>query len=80
MKRKPRKPRNWQAVNAQFRTSAGAIPDQKKEEARTACRSKVEEEDEGPEPAPICKVWGTCHHPELCKDRCWDEDLLKEKE
>ena len=37
-----RKPRNWHAVNAQMRNSAGAIPDRKKERSRKACRGKVQ--------------------------------------
>ena len=25
----------------------------------------------------ICRVWaGGCHHPELCQEECWDEDLV----
>ena len=33
-------PRNWHAVNAQMRNSAGAMSDRKKERSRKACRGK----------------------------------------
>lgn len=26
----------------------------------------------------ICPVWPSCHHPELCKEECRDNDLKKE--
>lgn len=25
----------------------------------------------------ICKVWNQCHHPELCQESCYDEDLVE---
>ena len=31
-KKKPKQPRNWQAVNAQFRNSAGAMKDKRKQQ------------------------------------------------
>ena len=27
----------------------------------------------------ICKVWPQCQHPELCKEKCFDIDLLEIK-
>jgi len=39
MKKKPNKPRNWLAVRAHFRSSAGAMKDSKKEEKKNLCRS-----------------------------------------
>lgn len=28
----------------------------------------------------ICPVWpGGCHHPELCPEKCFDDDLVRER-
>jgi len=43
----------------------------------------VDDEDEsGPEPTGIiCRVWPTgCAHPHLCRDACFDDDLVRERE
>lgn len=42
-KRNPDKPkvRNWLAVHAHFRTSAGPMRDKKKQASKKACRGKV---------------------------------------
>jgi predicted kinase len=26
----------------------------------------------------ICKVWPQCHHPEICQDKCFDDDIKRE--
>jgi hypothetical protein len=45
-KRKPKKPRNWTAVHAHFRTGAGRHGDGRKEASRKACRGRVRREAE----------------------------------
>jgi hypothetical protein len=27
----------------------------------------------------ICKVWPQCPHPEKCQDKCFDDDLYRER-
>lgn len=57
------KNRNWHAVNAQFRSSAGAIPDKKKEVSKTICRTNTN---------ITCLIWEDCPCPEKCKEECID--------
>jgi len=47
-KKKPKKIkiRNWQAVNAHFRNSAGSIKDKKKEQTKKSCRTFKQDEEE----------------------------------
>ena len=41
------KVRNWQAVNAQIRNSAGSMKDKKKDKTKKSCRTfKYEDEDD----------------------------------
>ena len=55
MPKKPRKPRNWNAVAAHFRNSAGAMKDKKKKADRDVCRQ------------PLCEECGqTLHERESC--------------
>lgn len=43
--RKPHKTRNWHAVAARSRTSAGPMGDEKKEKSRRLCREEIDEEE-----------------------------------
>ena len=43
-KKKAKKPRNWLAVSAWFRKSAGAIKDKKKEKSKKQCRKKLDKD------------------------------------
>lgn len=63
---KPRKSksRNWHAVNAQFRGSAGAIPDEKKEQDKKECRQALDEYES--QVCPQCN--------KLLYYRVWEED------
>jgi hypothetical protein len=40
-------PRNWHAVNAQMRNSAGSMGDEKKKQDKSKCRKKVDPKKEG---------------------------------
>lgn len=42
---KPKQPRNYHAINAQFRSSSGAMRDQRKHADKYACRGEVETEE-----------------------------------
>lgn len=43
-KKKSKKPRDWNAVNAWFRTGAGAMKDKKKSASKKACRDFKKDE------------------------------------
>ena len=47
-KKKPKriKIRNWEAVNAHFRSSAGSMKDKKKDKTKKSCRTFKHEQDE----------------------------------
>lgn len=52
---KPKKPRNYHAVNAQFRNSAGAIRSKKRELNKYKCRDRIEIECECDEEECDCQ-------------------------
>ena len=58
-----------------------AVPQRSSKVPKVKLEQVQEEIDEDREACPrICKVWDFCHHPELCRNECWDRDLEKKHE